>query len=174
MLKFIGWLFNRIFLVLGALVGSQVPEFIQQYTQRLGGHVDELSHLLLLIKQSAALSNKSLDIYIQKFMTNSDPDFVIQGQFMQSMLSRWENLTSSLSNIIRSSIWTKPFVFITQIDKEIFSSTTKSFHPGFTLTIEGLLYTALGMTISCSLYHAVLKAFKTVFSKKMKQETQKT
>lgn len=165
MLKFLSWLFDRLFVVLGALMGSQVPEFIQQYTQRLGGHVDELSHLLSMMKQSAALSNKSLENYIQKFMSNGDPDFVLQGKFMSSILSRWEQLTHSLYSLMESSIWAKPYVFFVNVDSEIFASTVKSYHPGFALTVEGLLYAALGAVISCSLYHGVLKLFKMLFKR---------
>jgi hypothetical protein len=65
--------------VIGAFVASQIPEFIQQYTQRLAGHVNELYRLLNQMRQVASYSNKTLDQYIQKFITSSDPDFARQG-----------------------------------------------------------------------------------------------
>ncbi len=37
---------NGLWGAAGAAAGSQAPEFIQQYTQRLGGHVDELRGLV--------------------------------------------------------------------------------------------------------------------------------
>jgi hypothetical protein len=160
----IGWFFDRFFVVLGAFMGSQIPEFMQQYTQRLGGHVDELSHLLKMVKQSAALSNKNMETYIQKFMTQGDPDFVHQGEFMSSLLSRWEQLSNSLARVMESSIWAKPYVFFTNVDGEIFTSTAKSFQSGFALTIEGVVYTAFGAIITLLIYHGVIKIFKMLLT----------
>lgn len=39
-------LWNGFWGAAGAAAGSQVPEFLQQYAQRLGGHLDEARRLL--------------------------------------------------------------------------------------------------------------------------------
>ena len=43
-----------------AFAGSQIPQFMQQYSQRLAGHVAELQQLIDQLRSVAAHSNKSL------------------------------------------------------------------------------------------------------------------
>src|ERR1700679_1329642 len=100
----IGSLLDRLCVVIGAFIGSQIPQFMQQYTQRLAGHVDALQRLLNQLRQMASLSNKTLEQYIQKFKDTSDSDFVHQGEFMQGILSRWEDLHQALDRLTQGSI----------------------------------------------------------------------
>ena len=44
-------LFDRALCVVGAILFSQLPEFFQQYLQRLGGHLDEARRQLEQFRQ---------------------------------------------------------------------------------------------------------------------------
>lgn len=158
LLHFIGTLLDRVFVVLGAFVGSQIPEFMQQYQQRLAGHVDELNHLLSQLRQTAAYSGKSLEQYIQKFTLNSDPDFARQGEFMQGVVNRWQELHQALYHLSESSLWSRPYVFVKELQVDIAHSTLASFQPGMSLTIEGLCYTGIGILIGFTLYQILAKS----------------
>ena len=46
MLKLFTQLFDRILFTLSFILGVQIPEFMQQYTQRLSGHFDEANYQL--------------------------------------------------------------------------------------------------------------------------------
>ena len=163
-LGFITSLLDRLCVVLGAFVGSQIPEFFQQYTQRLAGHVDELGHLLDHLRHLAASSNKTLEQYIQKFLSSSDPDFAGQGELMQGLTVRWEELHQALHHLTYSSIWMRPYVFIKDLQSDIFHSTLASFQPGFNLTLEGLGYAGLGIFVGLALYQAIYKCISKGYS----------
>ena len=160
-----GSLLDRLCVVAGAFVGSQIPEFMQQYTQRLSGHVDELHRLLNQMRQVAAYSNKSLEQYIDKFVSNSDPDFTHQGEFMQGMLSRWEELHQALFHITNSSLWARPYVFLKEFQYDIAHSTINSFQPGINLSVEGLCYAGGGILIGWAFYQVMSKCIICGFSR---------
>lgn len=157
LLQFMGTLLDRLFVVLGAFAGSQIPPFMQQYQQRLAGHVEELNHLLNQLRQIAADSGKSLEQYIQKFVSNGDPDFVRQGEFMQGVVNRWQELHQALYHLGESSIWSRPYVFVKELHYDIAHSTFMSFQPGMSLTIEGLCYTGIGILVGLTLYQILAK-----------------
>ena len=150
-------LLDRLFVIIGAFIGSQVPEFIHQYSQRLAGHVDELQRLLNQMSQSAHYSNKTLEQYIHKFLISSDPDFSNQGQFMHGMLLRWEELNQALNQLTTSSLLIRPYVFVKGIQYDIFRATLNSYQPGINFSIEGVCYVILGALIGWIGYYLVSK-----------------
>jgi hypothetical protein len=156
-LSSIGNLLDRLCVVAGAFIGSQIPEFMQQYTQRLAGHVDELQRLLNQIRQVATYSNKTLEQYIQKFISSSDPDFVHQGEFMQGMLVRCDELYQSLIHLMHSSMWMRPFTFFKELQYDIAHSTFVSFQPGINLSLEGLCYAGMGVGLGWACYQMISK-----------------
>lgn len=154
-LRFLSGLLDRLFVVAGAFMGSQIPQFIHQYMQRLAGHVDELNYLIGNIRQLASHSNKTLEQYIDKFLSNGDPDFVQQGQFMQTVVGRWQDLSQTLAQLNDSSFWTRPYVFVSSLNPDIAKATFYSFVPGISLSIEGLYYTGLGLIFGYCVYHLI-------------------
>jgi len=155
--SFFGSLLDRLCVVAGAFVGSQIPQFMQQYTQRLAGHVEALQKLIGQLRQIASLSNRSLEQYIQKFKDSSDPDFIHQADFMQGIISRWEELQQALNHLTQSSAWLRPYYFLKDLQPDIAHSTFASYQPGFLLTIEGLCYAGTGMILGWAFYQIVSK-----------------
>lgn len=157
----IGSLIDRLFVVAGAFIGSQLPSFIQQYTQRLSGHVEELSRMVNTLRQAAAQSDKTLEQYIAKFISSSDPDFSKQGEFMQSMVVRWQELSISLRQLNETTLWNKSLVFFKGWSSDIVKATFASFQPSLSLTVEGFAYTAIGFFIGYLAYRALKKVITT-------------
>ena len=165
MMHFIGSLLDRLCVILGAFIGSQIPQFMQQYSQRLAGHVDELHHLLNNLRQLATHSDKTLEQYIQKFATNADPDFAHQGEFMQQLVGRWQELEHALYHLVHSSIWARPYFFLKDLQTDIAQATLLSFQPGISLNLEGLCYAGAGVLIGLAFYHLVEKCVRIGFSR---------
>ncbi len=151
--RFIVTLFDRIFLILGVLVGAQIPLFMQQYIQRLSGHVTELNRFVSNLRLLANQSNKNLTQYIEKFQTSSDLDFSNHGIFMLEVVKRQEQMNNALQNLLNSPTWKKLYFFFQNLQYEVAQKTWESFQPGLTLTVEGLSYMALGGVISFCIYH---------------------
>jgi Protein of unknown function (DUF2937) len=161
----IEWILDRVSAVIGAFIGSQIPEFMQQYTQRLAGHVDELQRLVNQMRQVASYSNKTLEQYIHKFISSTDPDFARQGEFMQGMLSRWEELKQTLVHLTYSSAWIRPYIFLKELQYDIAHSTFVSFHPGINLSMEGIFYAGAGIVIGWTFYRMMSRSFYFGYSR---------
>lgn len=157
-------LIDRLCIIAGVFAGSQIPEFIQQYSQRLAGHVHELERLLAQLRQTASYSNKTLDQYIQKFMASSDPDFASQGHFMNGIFTRWEELNQALNHLSQSSPWSRPFIFWGDFQYDIARSAFDSFQPAINLTLEGLCYAGLGGVAAWALFRLISAAISRCFS----------
>jgi hypothetical protein len=156
----IGSLMDRLFVVAGAFLGSQIPEFLHQYTQRLSGHVGELQRLLNQMRQVASYSNKTLEQYIHKFITSPDPDFARQGEFMHGMASRFEELNLALNHLTQTSMWLRPYTFLKEVQYDIAHATLASFQPGINLNYEGLCYAGAGILIGWAFYQMVSKCIR--------------
>ncbi len=153
----IGSLLDRLCVVAGAFIGSQIPQFMQQYTQRLAGHVEALQKLINQLREIATLSHKTLEQYIQKFKDSSDQDFIHQADFMQGILTRWQDLHQALDHLTQSSMWLRPYYFLKDLQPEIAHSTFASFQAGFNLTFEGLCYAGVGMVVGWAFYQLISK-----------------
>lgn len=165
--QLVAGVFERLLIVVGAFLGSQIPMFMHQYKQRLEGHAEELQHLLENMRLIASYSNKTLPEYITKFLDNPDPDFSKQGEFLQMMMQRWQNLSEALLHLRESPIWEQPYFFIKYFNKNIAEATLNSFQPGLSLTLEGLCYTGLGILVAYISYQTLVKILK-----KMTRRTQ--
>ena len=88
-------LLDRVLCVLGTVAFSQVPEFMQQYLQRLGGHLDEARRQLAQFRQVAEQSGLTLDRLITQTGTNSDPAVAKLGGVMTEAVTRVEELQSA-------------------------------------------------------------------------------
>lgn len=165
-MKWIFSLLDRICAVVGALAFSQVPEFIQQYLQRLGGHVAELNHQIQIITYNAAASGKNLDQYIHKFKMSGDIDFVHQGEMMQEMALRYQTLLHNLQEIQQATAWGRGIKFFYHIDFIIARETMHHFVPGVSFSLEGMVYGLVGLMFGWMLISNLRKAMSLLKKRK--------
>lgn len=168
MMKWLSGLLDRAFAVIGAIVFAQAPLFMQEYTQQLIGRTAELRLQVNAMRQAASLSGKTLEQLTQKFMENSDPDVVLQGKVMLSIVERWQQLSEALTAMQGSSIWGRPFAFIYHLNTDVFSSTFHQFKLGLPLNLEGGLYALAGLTTGYLFYTLIRSVFrktKSIFLK---------
>ena len=69
-------LLRRLAIAIGllcALLGSQLPEFAQQYRQRLGGALDELNRMIAQFDAEASGQSLTRDQGLDHLKTNDDP-----------------------------------------------------------------------------------------------------
>ena len=150
-------LLDRALCVIGAVVFSQVPEFMQQYLQRLGGHLDEARRQLLHFQQVAEQSGLSLDRLIGQTTANVDPAVAKLSTVMQEAITRVDTLATAQAAIHDASLWSRPFVFLRHADLAIVRATWAIFRPAVPTTAEGLAYALFGMLILLAIYHLGIK-----------------
>ncbi|HKB57195.1 MAG TPA: DUF2937 family protein [Lacunisphaera sp.] len=156
-------LIDRILCVLGAVLFSQGPEFMQQYLQRLGGHLDEARRQLAAFQDTATNTGVTLDQFIHQTGANPDPGVARLGGVMTDTVERVSALQSAHDALMHSSLWARPFVFLRHLDLEITRATGAIYKPAVPTTLEGLVYALAGMLAFLALHHLVLKRVPAFF-----------
>jgi hypothetical protein len=168
-------LLDRALCVTGAVVFSQIPEFMQQYLQRLGGHLDEARRHLVEFQQTAAQAGLTLDRFISQTGANADPAVARLGGVMTDTVARVDTLEAAQAAMQHASLWSRPFVFLQHIDLPIARGTWTIFKPAVPTTAEGLVYALAGMLVLLALYHLGIKpALARIFSDRAKRASVKT
>ncbi|MDR1789341.1 MAG: DUF2937 family protein [Opitutaceae bacterium] len=144
---------DRAFCVLGAIVFSQAPEFMRQYLQRLGGHLDEARRILAQFKQAAAEAGASLPDYTAKLSGSDDSLIAALGGKLAGVAARADALAGSEEALRTASLFKRPFVFIANLDVEIAWGALKAYRPAVPATVEGAVYAALGLCAAYAAYH---------------------
>jgi hypothetical protein len=157
---------DRVLCVVGAVLFSQGPEFMQQYPQRLGGHLDEARRQLGIFQHTAAQAGLSLDQFIAQTGANTDPSVARLGGVMSDAVSRVTSLQAAHDSLLHAAIWERPFVFVRHLDVGIASATGNVYQPAVPTTIEGLVYATTGMLLVLAIYHLGLKRLFLLFRRR--------
>ncbi len=163
MMSWLTGLLDRTFAVLGALVGTQAPMFIQQYHQQLSGRVAELKLQIEAMTKIAVQGQKTLQQYIEHFIQSGDPDFMRQGELMLALNDRYETLLHAFQQLTSASALSKPFIFIREFNWDIASSTFVDFQTGVPFTLEGLGYGVIGIGLGYGVFCVIAKTAKLVY-----------
>ncbi|MCE5293033.1 MAG: DUF2937 family protein [Chlamydiales bacterium] len=154
---------DRLFAVGGAFIFCQVPLLMNQYSTMLSGHLAESRRQINMMQHAASLTNKTLQEYIAKFLGQQDLDFVHQGQIMQAMQTRYEDLNQAYSSLQHATVWSRPLVFIKNIDSAVLWDTVSDFTPGISLTVESLIYAVVGLGFGVLIYRGLTSLIKGLF-----------
>lgn len=129
-----------VFALLAALALSQVPTFVQEYEQRLGGAIDELARVIARDADNARALGLDLNAFLQKHELSGDPAFHKTGQAMRERLSRHRDLTAAAKTLDAAPVWRKPFLLAADADRDIAQRAWEKFRP--TLTLDPLFGSA--------------------------------
>lgn len=151
-------LLDRILCVLGATIFSQLPEFMQQYLQRLEGHLDEARRELGKFTDAAAQSGMTLDQLVAGAGRNADPAMRTLGSVAKDASVRVDTLSAADLALRHATVWTRPYALFTHLDWGIARATASIYRPAVPTTLEGLVYAAVGVLAALSLYHLLIRA----------------
>ena len=150
-------LLDRLLCVFGAVPFCQLPEFIQQYLQRLGGRLDEARRQLAQFTEIAAQSKLTLSEFIERTGHNADASVARLAGVMHDAVVRVDSLAAADAAIRNASLWEKPFVFFAHLDPAIARATFSIYRPAVPTTVEGLVYAVLGIIVILGLYHGLVR-----------------
>lgn len=148
---------DRVLCAAGAMLGAQLPEFMQQYLQRLGGHLDEARRQLAAFAAVARQNGLTLEQYMARLSDNVDPVAAKTGGVIRVLAARVDQLAGAETALRHASGWTRPWIFLHQLDREIASGTWAVFRPAMPVTMEGLIYAAIGLLLIFTLYYGAIK-----------------
>lgn len=139
---------------LGSVVGlglaillSQFPEYAQQYTQRLGGAVDELRIVTEDFDRAAAAGGLQRNEALQRFNASNDDFLAGRGTSMTATFQRYEQLSSTLTQIEGAGPYERFQSLPVYFDTDIGQRTLEHYKPAVPVTLEGLLYAGAGFLL---------------------------
>ncbi|KAF3363107.1 hypothetical protein PHSC3_000292 [Chlamydiales bacterium STE3] len=163
---------DRIFAVVGAFFFSQIPQFYQQYTTLLAGHLAELNFQIELMENAAKSTGKTLTQLIQKFLASTDVDFHNQGVLMNTTFERWSSFNEAMLALKNASFFNRPFVFSKHFNWQVFKETIEQFTIGFSFTPESILYGIVGIFFGYLLFQLLSRGLFRL--KKVSSESKTT
>jgi hypothetical protein len=149
---------DRVLCVAGAVLFSQLPEFMQQYLQRLEGHLDEARLQLERFRDAASKSGMTLDQLIAGAGQNPDPAMGRLGGVVGGAVERAGQLGAADDALRHATAWTRPFVFAAHADWSIAKATWAIYRPAVPTTAEGFSYAVAGIVIVLGAYHLGVRA----------------
>ena len=141
-------------LVFGAVL-SQFPEYSQQYVQRMGGALDELTTVVADFDISAKASGHTRD---QALSAMTGSDFLIARQSdMTHTFIRFETLFADYFYLKNSNAFQRLTYVARMRDGEVAKGTAKDFKPAVPLTTDGLGTAGIGFLLGYGLLAGLLR-----------------
>jgi len=130
-----------------ALALSQFPEYAQQYTQRLGGAVDELRVITEEFDRAASAGGLGRDAALARYNSSNDEFLAGRGTSMTATFQRFEQLDATLQQIQGANAIERFQSLPAYLDSDIGQRTLANYKPAVPVTIEGVLYAGAGFIL---------------------------
>ena len=151
-------LFRRFAVAIALLVAalaSQAPEFVQQYSQRLGGAIDELTAIVARFDQEAATQGLSRPQGIARLEGNADPLAQGRGRDMEATASRLASLERQREAFAVAGPLSRYTVFAEDFDPQVARGTYATFAPAVPVTVPGLTAAVIGFALGWAGIHVL-------------------
>jgi hypothetical protein len=133
-------------LVIGALA-SQLPEFAQQYRQRLGGAIDELAAIVQQFDADARAENLTRDAALDRLQANADPLASKRATAMRGSLARLDRLSEQQEAFSQAGPFMRLGVMARDFDPGVAQRAWQAFEPALPITSEGIVSGLLGFIL---------------------------
>lgn len=133
-----------LFGLVGATLLSQFPEYFQQYVQRLGGRLDEVTAQVTALDRRAAEAGKPTADYIRGLQLHRDADVRREGTELRALVQRRVTLADSYQVLTHTDRWWRAGSFAEHFDWDVAASTLTAYQPGVPVTAESAVYSGAG------------------------------
>lgn len=161
---------RRTLAILGGLVVgaglSQFPEYAQQYTQRLGGAVDELRIITEEFETAAAEAGLKRDEAIERYSKTGDGFIAARGESMARTFKRYEELSATLAEVRGATGWERFTKLPEYLDSEIGARALSDYKPAVPVTLEGFAYAGAGFVVGYAAMSALIGFLMLPFRRK--------
>jgi hypothetical protein len=134
-------------IILAVLIGfavSQVPRFIQEYEQRLGGALQEATRQLDEFRRNAEGAGLSFNEYQARHLDSPDTALRATGRTIQNSVARVADLREQAQRLADASHFVKPVVLARTYDRSLVGATWQRF--GVTATFDPA-FGAIGLVV---------------------------
>ena len=117
----------------GAVGGSQVPRFTQEYVQRLGGAQQEAGRQLMQFETLAGGQNLAFEAYLDRLRRNGDLAVRGTGAVIADLRRHLNDLDEEARRLRAASWLARPVVMLAHGNSDLLRGTWQNFHFSFTL-----------------------------------------
>ena len=125
------------FALLSGAIASQLPEFAQQYRQRLGGAIDEIGRFLADFDADARANSLNRAQAIARLQADPDRFIKARASRVASYELRQVRLTRQQADFREAGAFRRLAVFARDFDSELARNAWSDFEPAAPLTPEG-------------------------------------
>jgi hypothetical protein len=147
----------------GGVVASQVPEFAQQYRQRLGGAIDELRRVVQRFDADAGANGQNREGAVDRLRTNPDNLVSRQGDAMRANIERVERLERHRQAFVEAGPFQRLVVTARDGDVDLMRAAYQDFEPAVPATQEGVVAAGVGFLGGWSLAFLIGMMIRRLF-----------
>ena len=154
---------RRFALMFGLFCGvaaSQLPEFAQQYRQRLGGALDELTVLVEQFASEAEAAGLDTKGAIAQLEANGDQLVRERGRAMEQTIVRRDRLADQKARMREAAPFERLLVFAQSYDAGIARRAWGDFEPAVPTTTEGFVSAGAGALVGYGFLRIVGAPFR--------------
>lgn len=141
--------------LMSGLAGAQMPEFAQQYRQRLGGAIDELRRVVTRFDDGARASGLSREGAVKQLTENPEPLVQRQGEAQGEIAARLARLEDQRRAYDQAGPFGRLLIFIRDADPGLARATYLDYEPAWPATTEGAIAGGSGFVVGWTLLIAL-------------------
>ncbi len=126
---------------------SQLPEFAQQYRQRLAGAIDELAGMVSQFDRDARGAGLTRDEALAHYRKAADAFLEKRGRDMANSIARLDRLRAQRQELVDAVGFARLIPVVKGLDTELARRTLGDFEPAVPMTQEGLGLGAIGLVL---------------------------
>jgi hypothetical protein len=138
-----------------AVGASQAPEFAQQYTQRLGGAVDELRAIVRDFDADARRNGLSRENGLARLESSSDRFAADRGGAQRRIVQRFERLEAQKAAMDAPDVASRVVAMVRGYDAEVGRGAMRDYRPALPLSLEGLFFGLVGFVAGAAIFGIV-------------------
>jgi Protein of unknown function (DUF2937) len=149
-------LVRRLALAIGllcGLIGSQLPEFAQQYRQRLGGALDELNRMIAQFDSEAAAQSLTPTQGVDRLKSNPDDLARQRGLAIEEEVDRAHRLARQLEAFQTAGPLMRLVSVIENFDPTTATKAIEDFEPAVPITFEAFVVAGFALVLGWSATH---------------------
>lgn len=151
----------------GGAITSQAPELAQQYRQRLGGALEEVTHVVADFDADAARNSLKREEALVLHDQAKEPFLRDRGQSIRRTIARLEHLRHQSERLGELPPLLRPLAVIAAPDQAVLEGTFRDFEPAVPLTAHGLAWAALGLLSGFGLFRLAAFPFRRRASRRV-------
>lgn len=164
---------DRLLLLASILLFTQLPHFMDQYTQRIAGHYEvEQAYLDRFQDIADEFFHGDLNLMVRDFKTSRQGSIVRIGELIEGSMLRVEALQQALSVLRGDNFLQKLAYLATTPDREVAKGTAMDFQPGMPFSMEAVLCGASGGLLSVLLFALSVRFPRLLIRRRRKRALQ--